>query len=288
MLPDDVLLEISDFYEGEDVDEDYDELEDFELAEKQRTEAWIRLAHVCRRWRSVVFQSSRRLNLRLFCTPRTPVERSLDIWPSLPLIVMGDYKVFGADIAAALERNDRVCQIDLNFYSNLELEDFRDLAATSMQKPFPELTHLSFVLFEDDRSEPVFPDLFLGGTTPRLRSLYLSTIPFPGLTKLLLSATHLVRLVLDDIPRSGYIRPEVMATSLSALTGLEFLCLEFRYSRPRPALESRRPPPPPRTRPILPRLTKIQFKGTSEYLEEILARIDAPRLVGLHITFFND
>jgi hypothetical protein len=31
----------------------------------------------------------------------------------------------------------------------------------------------------------------------------------------------------------------------------------------------------------------IRFKGASEYLEEILARIDAPRVNELHITFFN-
>jgi hypothetical protein len=39
-----------------------------------------------------------------------------------------------------------------------------------------------------------------------------------------------------------------------------------------------RPRPPALTRSIVPGLTKIQFKGASEYLEEILARIDAPRL----------
>jgi hypothetical protein len=32
----------------------------------------------------------------------------------------------------------------------------------------------------------------------------------------------------------------------------------------------------------------ILFKGASEYLEVILARIDAPQLVNLHITFFNE
>ena len=84
-----------------------------------------------------------------------------------------------------------------------------------------------------------------------------------------------------------YIPPEVIATSLSALTSLEFLRLQFRYPRPRPALESRRLPPPPLTRSILPSLTRISFKGASEYLEEILARIDAPRLDKLHIVFFN-
>jgi hypothetical protein len=78
-----------------------------------------------------------------------------------------------------------------------------------------------------------------------------------------------------------------MATSLSALTNLEFLRLHFLYPRPRPALGSRRLPPPPLTRSILPNLTKIRFKGASEYLEEILARIDAPRVNELHIIFFN-
>ncbi|KAF8494671.1 hypothetical protein F5888DRAFT_1715954 [Russula emetica] len=78
-----------------------------------------------------------------------------------------------------------------------------------------------------------------------------------------------------------------MATSLSALTSLEYLRLHFRYPRPRPALGSRRLPPPPLAHSILPSLTVILFKGTSEYLEEILARIDVPRLNELRLTFFN-
>ena len=79
-----------------------------------------------------------------------------------------------------------------------------------------------------------------------------------------------------------------MATSLSALTNLESLRLWFRSPRPRPALESRRPYPPPPTRAILPSLTTIAFKGASEYLEVISARIDAPQLDNLYITFFNE
>ena len=78
-----------------------------------------------------------------------------------------------------------------------------------------------------------------------------------------------------------------MAASLSALTSLELLRLQFQYSRPRPALDIRRLPPPPLIRSILSSLTDIRFKGASEYLEEIWARIDAPRLYLLHITFFN-
>jgi len=270
-LPDDVLLEIFDFL----------------LHEEQGTQEWITLAHVCQRWRSVVFQSPLRLNLQLVCTSYIRVRDTLDIWPPLPLIIQ-DIRVFGINstgvdnIIAALEHNDRVCQIDLNCWFSPERESVMYSAA--MQKPFPELTDLRVSMYKGE-SRPILPDSFLGGTAPRLRSLHLVRIPFPGVPKLLLSATHLVKLHLSVIPRSGYILPEAMATGLSALTSLETLHLSFRDPRPRPALGSRRPPPP--TRFILPRLTRIQFKGASEYLEEILARIDAPRLDGLHITFFN-
>ena len=114
---------------------------------------------------------------------------------------------------------------------------------------------------------------------PRLKTfLVWRSGSISGLPKLLLSATHLVVLYLQGVPRSGYIPPEAMATTLSALTSLKSLCLQFRYSRLRPAFESRRPPLPSLTRSILPSLTKFELGGTSEYLEEILARIDTPRI----------
>ena len=59
VLPDDVLLEIFDFYMNVDVF----------YEDKRETEAWQTLVHVCRRWRYLVFGSPRRLNLRLCCTP---------------------------------------------------------------------------------------------------------------------------------------------------------------------------------------------------------------------------
>jgi hypothetical protein len=281
MLPDDVLLEIFDFYV----------IEDFLLRHKQRTEEWIKLAQVCQRWRSVVFQSPRRLNLRLFCTPKTPARDALDIWPPLPLIIRDVFDILDNEttsvdnVIAALEHNDRVCQIDLRYLTSSELEYVTDSAA--MHEPFPELRDLLLGMYEYDGPGPILSDSFLRGTAPRLRSLGLYDVPFPGLPKLLLSATHLIKLDLLNICPSWYIPPEAMATSLSGLTSLESLCLQFRYPRPRPALESRHPPPPPLTRSTLPSLTWISFKGTSEYLEEILARIDAPRLDKLHITFFN-
>ena len=77
-----------------------------------------------------------------------------------------------------------------------------------------------------------------------------------------------------------------MATCLSMLTSLKTLQLEFKSPQSCPDQENRRPPPP--TRSILPALTCFWFKGVNEYLEDLVARIDTPRLPEFSATFFND
>src|SRR6266852_5847809 len=131
---------------------------------------------------------------------------------------------------------------------------------------------------------PVFPDSFLGGFAPRLRSLWLDCIAFPGLPRLLPSATGLLALRLLDIPHSGYIAPDAMIAGLSALTHLRTLQLRFKSPQSFPAQESRPPPPPTRFEHPL---GDFYFRGVSEYLEDFLARIDAPELNYFEISFFN-
>jgi len=116
----------------------------------------------------------------------------------------------------------------------------------------------------------------LGGSAPCLRFLHLAYIPFPRLPKLLLSATHLTDLRLLNVPHSGYISPEAMVSCLSALTRLGTLILDFEP----PKSEHRRPPPSTRT--LLPALTRLQFYGFSEYLEDLVVRIDTPLLDKAH------
>jgi hypothetical protein len=77
-----------------------------------------------------------------------------------------------------------------------------------------------------------------------------------------------------------------MVTILSTLTSLEELSLDFTSPRSRPDQASRLLPP--RIRAVLPVLTLLEFKGVSEYLEDLVARIDAPRLSGSRVIFFND
>ena len=206
----------------------------------------------------------------------------LDIWPPFPLVVDGFARPTEDmdNVVAALERRDRVHRIHLGGVNGSSLENI--LAA--MQEPFPELTFLWLSSFKEP--VPIVPDSFLGRSAPRLRVLWLNGIPFPGLPKLLLSATNLDHLVLSNIPHSGYISPDAVVTALSALTCLDFLILGFRSPRSHPDQASRLPPPPTRT--VLPALTGIRFKGVCEYLDDLVARIDAPQLNSLHMTFFND
>jgi len=152
-----------------------------------------------------------------------------------------------------------------------------------MQKPFPELTDLCLLMKDEPVS--ILPDS-LGGSAPRLRRLSLENIPFPAAQKLLLSANDLVYLSLLSIPDSGYISPEDMASSVSAMTRLKTLILRFTPSRFTIGPESRSPPPFPRF--VLPALTWLEFQGVGMYLERLLARIDAPSLLDLGIVFLND
>ena len=122
----------------------------------------------------------------------------------------------------------------------------------------------------------------------RLLSLYLYSILFLGLPKLLLSATHwhLHTLYLWRIPHSGYFSPDALVIILSALTSLETLLFGFESPRSCPDRESERPPPSTRT--ILPVFKHFRFQGVSEYLEDFVACVDAPQLNHLDIILFND
>ena len=262
MLPDVALLEIFHFY-----------------VDGARTEAWHTLVHVCRKWRNVVFGSSRRLKLRLRCTERTPVRETIDAWPLLPILVRSyGSEVWGVDnIIAALEHNDRIRQLELINLPSSQLEEV--LAA--MQQPFLAVEYLYLV---SGNETPVVPASFLGGSAPQLQILWLKSIPFPGLPKLLLSATHLVELHLQNIPHSGYFSPEAIVTALSALTRLQGFSIEFKSPQSRPGW---RRCPPPSTRTLLLALTRFVFKGVSEYLDALVARIDAPQIDKLDINFFH-
>ena len=267
MLPDLVLLKIFEFYKGRKID------------------AWHTLVHVCRQWQIIVFGSPRRLDLRLRCRASTPVRTKLDVWPPLPIFVGATWDEpeksgWGMDnIVAALERNDRISGVAV---SNILSSDFEELLA-AMQKPFPALKLLE--MSTGSITVPTIPASFLGGSAPCLQSLYLNGFPFPRLPNFLFSAPHLVHLSLLRIPDSGYFSPEALAAGLSTLTRLECFIMTSESPQFCSGLNSRHLPL--QTRSLLPVLTELQFRGVDKYLEDLVARIDAPLLNELEIAFIH-
>jgi hypothetical protein len=241
---------------------------------------WPRLAHVCARWRRIVFASQRALHLRLFCTHGTPVQEYLDFWPTLPIVVEYggslDLDAPAAEdeenILASLKQSDRVCSISLTVTSSL-LEKL-----SSIERPFSELEGL--VLLSQDSVRLTLPSAFLWG--PRLRRLHLSKIACPTLLQLLYTSKDLVEIQLHDAIHPWHFSPEALAKALSRMNQLRSFSLHFHTTDSYIA-----PPPPSGERVLLPVLTCLNFRGLSEYLERLVARIDAPCLADIEVAFFN-
>ncbi|KAH9167656.1 hypothetical protein EDB89DRAFT_106735 [Lactarius sanguifluus] len=245
-----------------------------------RSWKWQRLAHVCRTWRYIMFASSHHLRLGLLCTHGTPVKKNLGYLPAFPITISFlnfDVEGQGGDrdnLFAALEHRDRVQIIEVGQTCSLMKE-----LAMAMQEPFPALTHLRFEsIFV---TTPRLPDTFLGGSAPRLQTIYMSRVPFPAAPTLLLSAHDLVDVHLSGIPPTGYIPPEMMVTTLGALPRLKHLTFEFEAGMTYPD----RMRSIPTTRIILPALTSFCFEGLFKYFEDFVAQIDTPQLDYLQIKY---
>ena len=235
---------------------------------------WRSLVHVCRRWRQIVFSSPRSLRLVIFCNSRTPIRKSLNIWPPFLISVHHDTNYpdeEGENTVAALELRDRVSEISIDCLNDSVLERLTAM----MLKPFQELSYL-YLAYRGDITL-VLPDAFLGGFAPSLQSLELVNVAFPALSVSFLSATRLTSLRLWS---TAYISPEAMVTRLVALPNLEDFGISFQSYPDHTS-------PSPLTRAILPSLTSFHFHGVGQYSENLLSRIDAPTLQTLSITFLD-
>jgi F-box-like len=269
-IPDDILLDIFDLC-----------LQGLEDYPDSRAKNWNRLAHVCQGWRYIVFASPHRLNLCLSCTEHTPVRETLDVWPPLPIEILS-YRL-DDNIFAALEHRDRVRKVSL-------LRIPRKHIVALMPEPFPALERLSLATDSvNDNNPPVLPSTFLGGSAPRLKTLFLRCISLPTLPQLLSSSNDLVDLSLQRIPHGGFISPEAMATCICALSRLMNLRISFSFDclAFRPRIDRRTEGPSPLTRTVLASLTNFEFHGDSRYLEYIVAQIDAPVLKNVDILLFD-
>jgi hypothetical protein len=118
------------------------------------------------------------------------------------------------------------------------------------------------------------PDSFLGGSAPRLQTLYSRGISFPALPKLLSSASNLV-----ELRPLGYSPFWVHFTRGDGHWSLRINQARTSFHWiPIPRPRSDQPSPPPSIRAVLPALNYLYFRGVSEYLEDLTSRIDAPLL----------
>jgi hypothetical protein len=279
VLPDDVLLEIF----------DYDRLlslKSWNHPQLQTPWNWQRLAHVCQGWRSVVFASPRRLQLRLYYTIRKPVTENLRCWPpSLPIAI---WYPLGAtspplspddegNLFAILEHRDRICAINLTMTPVL----FERLTALR-QGPFPALEQLRLGRRDWVHGPPLLPTTFLGPSVPRLRDIQLVGVAFPTLPHFLLCTRDLVSLQLKTVPNS--FSTEMLVNHLPVLTQLNFF--EIRYDSWTYVYSNSLPSVAP-DHGVLQSLTEFRFMGACKYLEYLVARLDAPFLQKISIEIFD-
>ncbi|KAN0135900.1 hypothetical protein V8E53_006352 [Lactarius tabidus] len=244
---------------------------------------WPTLTHVCRSWRQIISRYPLGLDLRLYCTYGIPVQNALECWPPFPLVVKyGGYP--GLDpptledddnIIASLKESGRVSSISLTVTRSL----IEKLPAIT--EPLSGLEEL--VLLSRDSVQLALPSVFRWGS--RLCTLHSTRVAIPSFPRLLLPCHDLTDLQLHEIPNAGYFSPEEFANALSMVTQLRILSLHFL------SFPSRRKylalPPPSEERVVLPALTCFKYRGTSKYLDNFVARIDAPCLRDIDITCFS-
>ncbi|KAH9169796.1 hypothetical protein EDB89DRAFT_1391699 [Lactarius sanguifluus] len=243
---------------------------------------WFELAHVCRRWRHLIYESAFHLDAYILCTKGAPVVDLLPLLPPLPLVIAYQFTTVRAqdelEISHALRLRNRVRRVSLR----IPPSSLRKLLVL-LEEPFLRLEHLSLSSKFDGDMTLTLPKTFLA---PNLRHLKLHGVHLQSELPLLSSTDSLVTLTLENIRD---FLPKHLFTRLGSFRQLEELSIDFfnplgHSSAERElfffldALE---------TPATLLKLKRFTFRGISAYLEGIIAQIRAPHLEQLNITLFD-
>ncbi|KAI0290783.1 hypothetical protein BC826DRAFT_523560 [Russula brevipes] len=229
---------------------------------------WFKLVHVCRRWRYLIL-----------------VADMLAHSPPLPLVInfsSNDRSVSAEDeegIILALQHCDRMRCIRL------------EKPVPSLQKvimaidgEFPTLEYLSIWHRFGDRETLMLLQTF---RAPHLRHLMLVDFAIQLGSPLLMPATGLVTLWLEEIPPSAYFGPNDLLQQLSLMPQLETLAIGFRLPVPDRDIEGQLLQRSMMADIVtLPNLRWYWFRGTGAWLEEFILRMAAPLLERFEIFFF--
>ena len=245
---------------------------------------WYQLAHVCQRWRNLIFGSASYLGLSLVCTNGTPVEDMLTHSPPLPLTV--DYSSENVitendeeGILLALAQRHRVRHLRLGFPGRI-----LQWLVTAIDEEFPILEYLVVYSLMTDGIALVLPETL---QAPRLRHLMLRGFTCPIRSRLHPTPAGLATLFLIINRQSAYFQPNVLLQWISLMPQLENLQIAFTFAVPNRDVERQLLHTPITTHITLPTLRFFGFRGVSAYLEAVVCRITAPHLERLQIRLFE-
>lgn len=210
-----------------------------------------------------------------------PVLETIYLWPTMPIVIeYGESPASNPlvpededNIVATLKQSNCVNSISLTITKSF-LEKL-----SALERPFLELDDLVLLCVDDILL--TLSSAFQWG--PRLHNLHLSRVAIPTIPEILFLSTGLVDLQLHEIFNVG-LSPEAFANALSQMPQLQRLLLHFLSSTHYLAPVGL---PLPREHITLLALRKLKYQGISKYLGNLAARINAPRLGNIDITFFN-
>ena len=245
---------------------------------------WYKLAHVCQRWRNLIFESASYLDLCLVCTYGTPIADMLAHSPPLPLVIDyagGDLQLTAKaeeGIILALEQRDRVRRVRLV----TSLPTLLKLVVVMVEE-YPVLEYLIMGLSTEDHSKALMlPERF---QAPHLRHLLLRGFTLPMESRLLMTAVGLVTLtlVLDHV--SAHFRPNNLLQWLSFMPQLETFRVNFFYPVSDDDVERQLTQMPTMTHVTLPSLRHFVFRGVGAHMGALAPWLTTPRLEKLEIYF---
>ena len=280
-LPDELLLEIFDSCRQG--------ISPCEFLWKEK-HGWFSMAHVCRKWRAIMFASSSRLDLGISVRLQKLGEIKTVLSDPLPIsIKFGTIhtKPTGGDkrrMRAALKQyRARVREIFFNGGSAWFDKYFKKFSNVTGCN-FPVLESLSMEFRY--RDAPKLINTFLGGpdqSNVHLRRLKLRGVSFASISGLLSSSTSLTDLyLLTDFALS--LSSEMLL--VACLQGMSCLRCLTLYTPPRP-IESPSQPSTPNDIVVLSHLTRFTYSGPSGLLNALVAGLSAPSLQNIMFQFID-
>jgi len=217
------------------------------------------------------------LKLRFLCSPANPITTMPAHLTQIPLIIRFKFELhmptlFREKLALALQNRDRVCEISIKTWGLDDLGLYKALG-----NAFPVLETLSL---DGVHTRQGLPFDFVA---PHLRALHLRSIDrHVSMECFKLSLTNPMNLSSLRLDTFKAIPLKYLVESIASMPHLENISIEFQE-----------PSPPDTvmelwstqiTCVVLPRLSRLVFKGFGTYLENLLTQINTPFLQDLRFT----